>query len=226
MPETVGSRPSKADIIYHELRDDIVSGKIRPGDPIDKVFLAKKFGTSRNPIGSAVDRLAYDGLIDVRPQHGSFVSRLNAKKIFDRFFVRKAIESQLVAEAARIMEPELIKRLDLNLRHQQVTLEAGDLEDFFLLDDRFHALIHATVDIREAINILEQIQAYLGRIRRMLQFQPGRVQCTFDQHVTIRDALNAGDPERAIAATFDHINSVESDIRDLVVSRPELFDDA
>lgn len=226
MPETLGSRPSKTDIIYHELRHDIITGKIRPGDPIDKVLLAKKFGTSRNPIGSAVDRLAYDGLIDVRPQHGSFVSRLNARKIFERFFVRRAIESQLVAEAARIIEPSTIKRLDVNLRHQKVTLEAGDLEDFFFLDDRFHDMIHATVDVREAIIILEQIQAYLGRIRRMLQFQPGRVQCTLEQHVMIRDALHAGDSDRAIAATFEHINSVESDIRDLVVSRPELFDDA
>ena len=220
------ARPSKTDIIYHELRLDIVTGKIRPGDPIDKLQLAKKFGTSRNPIGSAVDRLAYDGLIDVRPQHGSFVSRLNAKKIFDRFFVRRAIETQLVAEASQANDAGMLKQLDLNIRHQEVALDAGDLEDFYLLDIRFHQIIHAVADVQEAINILEQIQAYHGRIRRLLLPRPGRTQNTLLEHQRIRDALAAGDRDMAMEATMGHINSVESYIRDLIVARPELFEDS
>src|SRR5262245_23929340 len=83
-------RASKAGLVYESLKTAIVTGELPPGYPIDKFALAEKYGASRQPISIAIDRLALDGLVDVIPQHGSFVSKLRAKPVTERFFIRRA----------------------------------------------------------------------------------------------------------------------------------------
>ncbi|MEO1746736.1 MAG: GntR family transcriptional regulator, partial [Pseudomonadota bacterium] len=121
-------RLSKADFVYNRLRASIINGDRRPGDFLDKTELGREFGSSRQPLASALDRLAGDGLVKVIPQHGSFVSKLDAAQIRGRFFVRRAIEVEYVLELSGKVTDALIERLDLNLRYQRVALDAGDYD--------------------------------------------------------------------------------------------------
>ena len=68
---------SKADAVYGELKEAILSGTLEPGCLIDKAGLCEKLGVSRFPVSAAVSRLSYDRLVDVAPQHGSFVARIS-----------------------------------------------------------------------------------------------------------------------------------------------------
>src|SRR5271169_1698731 len=91
---------SKADAVYGELKEAILSGALEPGSLIDKARLCEKLGVSRFPVSAAVSRLAYDGLADVAPQHGSFVARLSLDDMRERLFIRSALEAEIAAEAA------------------------------------------------------------------------------------------------------------------------------
>ena len=89
--------------MYGELKEAILSGALEPGSLIDKAGLCEKLGVSRFPVSAAVSRLAYDRLVDVEPQHGSFVTRISLNDVRERLFIRSALEGEIAAEAARRM---------------------------------------------------------------------------------------------------------------------------
>jgi DNA-binding GntR family transcriptional regulator len=83
---------SKADAVYGELKEAILSGALEPGSLIDKTGLCEKLQVSRFPVSAAVSRLAYDRLVDVAPQHGSFVARISLSDARERLFIRSALD--------------------------------------------------------------------------------------------------------------------------------------
>jgi DNA-binding GntR family transcriptional regulator len=217
-------RSSKVNFVYESLKTAIITGELRPGDALDKVALTEKYGASRQPVSIAIDRLSVDGLVEIIPQHGSFVSKLRAKPIAERFFIRRAIESEFAAMAASAVTDDLLRRLDLNLRYQQVALHAGERLSFMQMDYQFHQIICEQNPIDEAVRILERLEAYLGRIRFMLMPQSERPRQTIDEHGAIRDAIASGIPARASDAMQSHINAVEKHVQEFVVARPDLFE--
>src|SRR3954463_12377640 len=96
--ETVGTPPSGS--IYSQLRHEIVMLHLRPGARLSENELAARFGTSRAPVREALIRLVEDGLIEVRPQRGSFVSRISLKAVERARFVREALEAAIVRRGA------------------------------------------------------------------------------------------------------------------------------
>ena len=217
-------RVSKAGLVYEELRTAIVTGALRPGDSLDKLALAERFGASRQPISNAIDRLALDGLVEVIPQHGSFVSKLRAKPITERFFIRRAIESEFAAMAAKSVTDELIRRLDLSISYLQVTLDAGDRDEFMRQDYQFHRIISEQNAIDEGMRILDRLEAYLGRIRFLLAPNSTRPAETITEHKAIRDGIASGEPARASDAMRNHIDAVEKHFQTFILARPDLFE--
>ena len=94
---------SKADQVYDELKESILAGRLEPGESIDKSALCVRLGVSRFPVSAAVSRLAFENLVVIEPQHGSFVARISAADVRERMFIRRALEGEIAAEAARRM---------------------------------------------------------------------------------------------------------------------------
>ena len=104
--------------MYGELKEAILSGALEPGSLINKAGLCEKLRVSRFPVSAAVSRLAYDRLVDVEPQHGSFVTRISLNDVRERLFIRGALEGEIAAEAARRMTRADMDALAANLKEQ------------------------------------------------------------------------------------------------------------
>lgn len=116
--------------VYESLRAEIISGRTAPGDPISERDLADHFGLSRTPIREVLHRLSMNGLIEIYPNRGAFVRRLDPRLISDIFEAREAIEPMACGLAAiRHPEPELgtvIRRLEqLVITDEPATMEAA-----------------------------------------------------------------------------------------------------
>jgi DNA-binding GntR family transcriptional regulator len=85
-----------ASAICNELRDAIVALELEPGTPLSEKELTLRFGVSRTPVREALIRLAEEGLVDIRPQSGTFVSRIPLAAIPEAVIVRQALEGALV----------------------------------------------------------------------------------------------------------------------------------
>src|ERR1700749_950175 len=146
---------SKADAVYGELKEAILSGALEPGSWIDKTGLCEKLGVSRFPVSAAVSRLSYDRLVDVAPQHGSFVARISLDDVRERFFIRRALEGEIAAEAARRMTRADKDALAANLGQEAAAVAAKDQATFYALDVAFHQILTAGLGMARASDILE-----------------------------------------------------------------------
>lgn len=199
---------SKAERVYRELRRRIRELTLPPGAPLRKEEIALELGVSRAPVSEAIARLADEALVDVFPQHGSFVAPIRAQDVRESLFIRTALEIEAIRRVTMAGDPELIAQLEENLVAEEAALKAGDLQAFYELDEALHAIIFASLEAPRALRLLDAARAPLDRPRRLGLPETGRPEATFAEHRRMVDAIASGDPEFAAAAMRAHLAQV------------------
>ena len=214
---------SKANHVYGELKEAILTGALEPGEPIDKLALCERLGVSRFPVSAAVSRLAFERLVVIEPQHGSFVSRISVEDVRERLFIRRALECEIAAEAARRLPREGRAALAANMASERDAVDVTDRVRFYQLDVEFHQILTTHLGLKHAGEILDGLRAHLERVRRLLMAPPGRIRVTFNDHGGIVAAIVAGDAARARTAMADHLAGTTEQFETFARERPELF---
>jgi DNA-binding GntR family transcriptional regulator len=214
---------NKAEHVYRELKEAILAGALEPGAPIDKPALCERLSVSRFPVSAAVSRLAFEKLVVVEPQHGSFVSRISVEDVRERLFIRHALECEVAAEAARRLGGEGRLALAASLARQREAVEAGDRQAFYARDVEFHQALTAHLDLRRSGEILDGLRAHLERARRLLMAPEGRIRASFAEHAAIVETIEASDAEGARAAMDRHLAVTSANFEAFARERPGLF---
>src|ERR1700733_1057928 len=139
-----GGRPRAATAsarIYSDLRAELVSLQRRPGEVISEAEIALSYGVSRTPVREAILKLADEGLLEIFPQSGIFVSRIPVAALPEAIIVRKALEATTAQLAAERATPSQILVLHSILERQREANAAGDGDAFHRADEMFHATI-------------------------------------------------------------------------------------
>jgi DNA-binding GntR family transcriptional regulator len=217
MPLDTSAQPaagdqSKADRVYVELRRRIRELTLPPGAPLRKEEIALELGVSRAPVSEAIGRLAAEALVDVFPQHGSFVAPIRAEDVRESLFIRTALEVEAIRRVTLQTSPVLIDHLERNLAAQAAALNDADLVRFYDLDEALHAAIFSALQSPRAVRLLDAARAPLDRPRRLTLPERGRAEATFGEHRRLVDAIVSGDPEYAAAAMRAHLSMVARSI--------------
>ena len=220
MRERVGS---KAEQVYETVKEAILSGELEAGQAIDKLSLCEKLDVSRFPVSAALGRLAFERLVRIEPQHGSFVAPISAGGVREHLFVRRALEGEIAAQAAAELGEDGRADLIANLAEAEAAAEAGDRALFYALDVGFHALLTQHLGLHRSEEILDCVRQQLERPRRLLMTPPGRMQETLAEHRAVLAAIEARAPEAARAAMAAHINTVAETFEALAKAKPGLF---
>ncbi|HEY1942191.1 MAG TPA: GntR family transcriptional regulator [Roseiarcus sp.] len=214
---------SKADHVYGELKEAILTGALEPGEPIDKLALCERLGVSRFPVSAAVSRLAFERLVVIEPQHGSFVSRISVEDVRERLFIRTALECEIAAEAALRLSREGRAALAGNMAREREAVEAVDRQKFYELDVEFHQILTSHLGLRHSGEVLDGLRAHLERVRRLLMAPAGRIRVTLNDHQAVFSAIEAEDTVRARSAMADHLAGTTEQFETFARERPELF---
>lgn len=214
-------RLSKADQVHVALKQAIIRGELQPGMAIDKSELCLRFGVSRLPVTTAIHRLAYEGLVLIEPQKGSYVSRIRIGDVLQWMMTRRAIEAELAAEAARRLSAESRDFLVLNLRYQEAAVAGEDFDGFLELDITFHHLL--TDGQLRIAETLDALRVHLDRVRRLLLPEPGRMAATVAEHEAIMEAIVAGKPRTADKAMRGHLAAVMAGLVAFERDHPDFF---
>ncbi len=214
---------SKSSLVYDELRSAIIALKLQPGAQIDKNEVCERLGVSRQPVAEALARLAEERLVAVEPQKGTYVTRIRMRDVTEAAFVREALEVATVRGIAPDIDDETLDRLRLIVSYQIAAEKAGDIEEFYALDVRFHATLCDRLAFRRVAEAVESARAQTERMRRLL-LRPSRRGKTIAEHNAIVAALAARDPDRAGKAMHAHLGNVLRELREFAAERPELFE--
>jgi DNA-binding GntR family transcriptional regulator len=217
-------RPSKAALVYDDLRGAIVGLRLKPGTRVDKHEICARLDVSRQPVAEAIARLADERLLDVAPQRGTFVARIRLSDVIDGIFIRRALETATVETIAPGIDAATLARLEENLAEGAAAIAAKDWEAFYALDVRFHALLIDRLARGRVREVVETSRAQLERVRRLTMAAPGRVPDTHREHKAILAALTARDAGRAAAAMAAHLDAVLVGLRKYAAREPDLFE--
>src|SRR5215475_5885788 len=209
--------------IYRVLRQDVVTLRLKPGTRLSENELAARFGTSRAPVREALIRLAEEGLIDVRPQRGSFVSRISLAAMEQARLVREALEVVIIRRAAETkLSKSALKACDAAIAGQ---LEArDDPERFTQCDDEFHRAFAEAASLGGIWSIIEREKVQFDRVRILSLPHVTPVDVLIGQHRAILAAVLDGDPDQAEKAIRTHLSEVLRIADDLAIRHPDLIE--
>ena len=220
-----GAAGSKVDQAYLALKQAIVSGALAPDTLIDKNEWCARFEVSRLSITTAVNRLAFERLVVVEPQRGSYVAKMHLEDVRQWMLMRRALEMEVVAVCAKSMSENAIEGLGQNLAYQQAAIKSGDLQGFHELDTRFHRQMAEGLGLARVSEVLDPIRTHLERVRRTLLPEPGRLEGTFIEHEAIHRAIAARQPDRARHEMANHLDRVARELNTFVIRHPGFFEE-
>lgn len=211
--------------VFEALKQAIVQLQLRPGNLLSEAEVAKQLGVSRQPVREAFIKLAEVGLVEIRPQRGTFVVLISRKEVENARFIREAVEVALARRAASEAAPEAIARMRRTLESQREAHESGDIARFLREDEAFHQAIALSVDCERAWRLLENLKAQMDRVRYLSMPLATPVETLIDQHERILTAIENGRADDAAAAMRDHLAEILKSLPKIAAAQPELFVD-
>jgi GntR family transcriptional regulator, rspAB operon transcriptional repressor len=206
--------------VYDELRRRVVTLQLSPGAPLSENELAAELGVSRTPVRESLILLSQEGLVQVFPKVGSFVSRVDPHRVADAQFLREAVEMASLDDVPADLDAAVVADLRENVALQHASVD--DVEEFFRLDEAFHQGVLRLAGHDRVWPTVVAAKGHLDRARRLgLQETPSRV--FIDQHAGVLDALVTGRRDDARALMRAHLRAVFEDIERARLRSPDLF---
>ncbi|GAA2288610.1 GntR family transcriptional regulator [Streptomyces kunmingensis] len=185
------------------LRQDIIGGRLRPGDRLVEREVAERFGVSRVPAREAIRALLAEGFVTFETPRRAVVRTLTRTDVTELYELREALEvyaAGLAAERAR--RGDLAQLEELLDRAARATRE-GDDETIADINSLFHDRLLAMAGNGLLIGVMQPVD---GRLRWLTRRNEAWSQ-QLDEHRQLYDAVAAGDPERARAVALGHVRT-------------------
>ena len=198
-----------ADRVYYELRDNIGSHQIRPGERLQEVSLAAQLGVSRTPVREALARLESEGMIVVEGR-GFVVPELTDADIEEiyqlRFLLEPAAASIAVAE---VTSPTDLASMSSAVDDSVAAEKNGDFRAFLEANSRFHNAWRALVPNRRMSKLLDQYVGHVRFLRVLTLGDPGARKAALTGMKAIHAAFRKRDAEAAATAMHKHLETAK-----------------
>lgn len=207
--------------LYRILRERIIRNDLPPGTRISEAEIALSYSVSRQPVREAFILLSKNGLLEVRPQRGSLVSKISPNEVKDARFVREAIEADIVKILAKKGDKKLVKELYRQLK-AQYRVSHDNLVLFMKLDEKFHRTLAEAAGKTHAWGVVENTRSQMDRVRflSLVQFPFEKV---ILQHNAIIEAIEATDIVLAEKNIRIHLQEILKDLPDVINEHPSSF---
>ncbi len=198
-----------ADRVYYQLRDNIGSHQIRPGERLQEVSLAAQLGVSRTPVREALARLESEGMIVVEGR-GFVVPELTDADIEEiyqlRFLLEPAAASIAVAE---VSSPTDLASMSLAVDDSVAAEKSGDFRAFLEANSRFHNAWRTLVPNRRMSKLLDQYVGHVRFLRVLTLGDAGARKAALAGMKAIHAAFRKRDAEAAAAAMHKHLETAK-----------------
>jgi len=207
LPLTPAVKRSLADDVADRLRDAILQGSFKPGEPLREEQLAVMLDVSRGPVREALVQLEREGLVLVRRHRGATVARLSRSDLDEVYSLRLALEVLAVKRAVRYATEEDFAALDAVMVAFDMVLTRDPSEkEVAELDVRFHDLIYRAARHQRLYDCWANLrsQIYIFLLSRNVANADFR-DVTVNAHADLLAALRARDEARITTLIEEHL---------------------
>jgi len=211
--------------LYRLIRERIVRGELPPGSRLSETEIAAAYDVSRQPVREAFIKLAEENLLAIRPQRGTFVTRISVPSVLTARFIREAAEADIVRLVAETADESAIAALEAEIVKQRAVTTAAEPDLFIQLDEAFHRMLAEMAGQRQAWDYLEGLKTQMNRVRhisaRKLAFDK-----LIAQHAAVVEGIRTRNAAKAEAAMRDHLREINRDLPEIVAAMPDFFEEA
>ncbi|AZL60020.1 GntR family transcriptional regulator [Tabrizicola piscis] len=208
----------RSDELRDMLEEEILTGQWRPGDRLEEVMLAERYGVSRTPIREALLQLSASGLIENRPRRGAVVAEIGPRKLMEMFDVMAELEAMCARLAARRVTDESLRRISEAHEACGRAFNSADTDAYYYENEVFHAMIRQAGRNEFLIEQAETLQKRLKPYRRMQLRARDRIRASYQEHEMIAAAIARGDAVAAAEAMRGHVGGMGERFNDLLAS--------
>lgn len=201
-----------ASIVYNDIKSDILYLNLMPGDIISENQLSEKYGISRTPIRDALKSLVTEGLLEVKPHAGTFVTLINLDTVSDSVFIRQSLELSVLKELCPNFTPFHAMELEQILSEQKklVNHEDSDIArvTFIQADNDFHQKLFELAGKGRVWQHISSMNQHYLRFRYLLvRYNSDPINVLYDQHKHMLSLLSNKDWAQLKEYTANHITS-------------------
>jgi len=200
-------RAGRANEIRAALQDEIESGKLPPGSPLDERALALRFQVSRTPVREALQQLAARELVRIAPRQGVSVARLSISQVRAIMEGVGELESTCAKLAARRVDEELRAQLDEALQLCQDAAVEGGTEEYATANARFHEVIYTGSRNPYLAGLIRHARRQIHRYRLRDFVSKAQINQSLQDHRKIARAIQDGDEAAAALQMLLHVPS-------------------
>ncbi len=216
-------KESFGDYVFHVLKESIIRWKLKPGTRLSENEVSEYLNVSRTPVREAFIKLSREGVLEIVPQKGSYVSFIDMDIIDEVLFLRKNVEMAIVRLAVDTITEEAILQLSSLLDKQRACVKAKDYDQFFYFDERFHYSIYEATGRERIWEIIHSFDTQYKRFRMLTLLEYTDFEVILQQHRQIFTALRNKDSKLAANTTLTHLNKLSTDYNGIREKYAEYF---
>ena len=201
------AQPALYEQVAERLRARIFAHELEPGGWVDEQTLAAEFGISRTPMREALKVLAAEGLVELKPRRGCYVSQPSEQDLDDIFPVIALLEGRCAQEAAVRATTDDRARLEAIHRQLEQSAAANDADRFFEANQAFHDALQELAGNRWLRQLIVDARKVVKLTRRDSLRLEGRLKQSLAEHRAILRAIRDGKDDQAGRLMHDHILS-------------------
>ena len=216
--QSITKKNTRTEILVSEIEKLIVNGSMVPGQRLDEMVLAKKYGVSRTPVREAIRALIAIGLVQNTGKQGSQVAKLSISMLIEMFELMAVLEGMCAQLAARRATKNELFEMKKTHQLLEKTFEKGNHKEFYNVNLQFHDQLYNASHTQYLAEETLRLRRRLSPYRMRVTFQPGRMNSTLEEHNKILIAIKKGESELAKNEAISHLRLIGNDLEDFIAS--------
>lgn len=198
---------------------------LEPGQKLSENEIAETLNISRTPIREALIELSKIDLVEIYPQRGSYVSKINYNIIEESRFLRLVIEKEILNLMCQGVEQKYIDALKENLEKEKKCADTNDIAQNLYLDNEFHKIMYESVGKMWTYGIISTQMVHFDRLRALSLHSIHSIKSerTIQDHENILYAIQQKDAELCEMTLTKHLTRHQHEIQELSERYPHFF---
>lgn len=188
-------KSAASQIVYQEIKEQILHLELAPGTAISEIDTAAKYHISRTPVRDVFKALETEGLLEVKPHIGTFVSQIDLEMISDILYMREVMEQAIFKDLAATYDKSQEYRIKLVLQEQKKILESNlsrseMSRQFIISDNRFHQTLYELAGKKNISTFFNTINSQYERFRTFINMSgKNDLSLLYQEHIEITNCI-------------------------------------
>ncbi|MGC0118743.1 GntR family transcriptional regulator [Pseudoalteromonas piscicida] len=209
---------TRTQLVAEAIREKILTGEIKAGEPLRQAALADELNVSRIPVREALLQLEAEGLVNFEAHKGATVTRLSAEQIDEIFDLRALLEAELLCHSIDKLTARDLLEAEAILAELEEAMAAGDTQlATGKLNAEFHSKLYSKAQRPQTRELVDVYSKNSERYVRMHILLAGGIKTAPDEHRQLLELCRDKNIKGACDFLKKHITGAKDDIKALLL---------